>query len=901
MKTYPVSFLGLLLMAVPVFAQPTDNPVTASGIDLGGYDGTWTDGMVDWTNVLTTAASPGGADVTALVQTEIFDLSEAGGGVLYFPAGTYHFSDDLFLADGVVLRGATPAASNAVGSYTGDPVRVYNPTYAPATRFQFPFYQHSIFNNMRPGDADSIRDQFFKRIEVGKRGFDENENEIILPDATHASNLGIVNIDIDSAFISINDRGADQTWGTSIPKNAITAQNILVFGNRINNAFVPEPGIPTANQNAWQIWPTRTRAKIDAVTAGNTLICNNAVMDKHYRYHVLGDDSVNVMDIRAIGDSAAQLEESYLNNNGERILAGGSGLDWFDPDTGFAHDWIFPSDGYSIRLNHVLNYTTAHAAPQEPSKHREGMGLINNFTFGTTRVGIMGAGNGLVLHNNVRVDFLPSQTKWEFINEQGTARITNNSATQENRGIDVTGGHDVRITSNYVQVRRGTFASGYLTIDGEGLLLQESSSTHHPTNWLIKDNTLHSYIGIYRVIYSNGVEFVNNRVYGNGVQLDGSRNGYMGRTGGTYPVIFRDNVANAVFSRYNIKPRNYVMIDLGGNSPTAQNREEGNAGVTPEMALETDAVPGLEILYPTRAGMAGVTPGSVMTLRVRVTRDPADEVPVLGLKAYDGISGYPANNSTGEIVYWDVKRTDSFTVDTGTGFIGSPSHGLAQGNRVRLSAEGGDLPEGLNAETNYFVRQPTADSFRVSTTNNNNNLVNFTDGGSGTLMWVRPNVPVEIDLQLVDPDPVTGGIGGGIYEGTWTVPEEFDRRGLLMAEVRLEPQPTPFLNNAGNAIGPWSERNWAFMEVGEAGPPVLTAPTGVQIRIEGNDVVLEFATLAGLRYQLMKAATGLGHWNEVDRAVVTGDGSAMTLTDANAAPARGDQVHYVIEVSAPSP
>jgi len=39
--------------------------------------------------------------------------SLCGGGVLYFPAGDYHFSDHLKLKSGVVIRGATPAVADA--------------------------------------------------------------------------------------------------------------------------------------------------------------------------------------------------------------------------------------------------------------------------------------------------------------------------------------------------------------------------------------------------------------------------------------------------------------------------------------------------------------------------------------------------------------------------------------------------------------------------------------------------------------------------------------------------------------------------------------------------------------------------------------------------------------------
>jgi hypothetical protein len=880
--------LGLLLsglIASLATAQPVSNPVFDSGIDLGGYNADWTDTMVDWSNVVSTTALPNGSDVLAVVQSEIFDLSEAGGGVLYFPAGIYHFSDTLYLADGVVIRGATPSTSSAIGSYTGSPVRVYNPTYAPSTIFRFPRYEHSFANNMRPGGAEgSIRDNFFKSIEVGKR-----EESTIVPDATHASNYGIVNIDIDGAVISINDRNpADVEWGSSIPKNLITAKNILIFGNRVNNATVLAPTIPTASQNAWQIWGTRTRGKIDAVTAGYTLIANNAVMDQHYRFHVLGE-AADVIDFPVFIDTTVAIEETYRASNGNRINASTNASYTWIID-GKRHEWFFPSDGYGIRLNHVLNYTTAHTAIQEPSKHRDGMGMINNFVFGTTRVGLMAAGNGLVLHGNVRVDILPSQSKFEVINEQGTSNITNNSATQENRGIDVTGGDDVVITSNYVQVRRGTFNSGYLTIDGEGLLLQESSSTIHPTNWLIQDNILHSYIGIYRVVYTNGMSVIGNTVYGNWISVDGSRNGFQGRTGGT--VTFQGNTANSIYSRYNIRPRGYQMVDLGGNSPAPQNSETGNGGVGAG-AVDVDSIPGLEIISPTRASLAGVTPGTQVTVRARVTRHPDDEAGVLGVKVFDGITGYPANMEfTGDIQYWGLDKYGTFTADSSTGVLTVPGHQFTLNQRVYLSAEGGDLPTGISPTTSYFVREITADTFRISTTSNNNNLVSFSDNGSGTLNWTRPNVPIEFPLALVEADPVTGAIGGGIYEGTWIVPEGFEARGLLMAEVRLEPQ-TGIQANAATEF--WNEANWAFIQAGDSSVEVV-APKGVNISMVGGNASFSWKSVVGLTYQLEASTDGLQSFNPVG-SPISGNGDTLSMNAPNTA-TPGSPVFYRLAVSA---
>lgn len=869
MKTTRLPRLALICLIAPLTgasAQPVDNPVVASGIDLGGYDAAWVDTMVDWTNVVSTAAvANDGIDDLSTIQEEILDLSESGGGVLFFPAGTYNLSDTLYLAEGVVLRGVTPAESDARGSYTLDGLyRVYDVTYDPPSKFQFPIYPHNLADDM--SWVGTKRHAYFKTIEVGKR-----DGLAVIPDASHSGNLGLVNIDIDGAVISISDRlGNDvsnnYTWGAAIPKNALTNRNILVFGNRLNNGTVLEPGIPQktnqtsgslvigkkymiaiardgadftnvgaadnapgtvftatgatpaswgspaaqlwhydgvpgdTRQNLWQIWPTRTRAKIDIMSAGNNLVANNVVGDKHYKRFVFNDGTQDVMTFqiklnRAV-DGPPPKPQQYLLDNGATMTS-----------TSTEPVYTRFSDGYGIRLNHSVNYITAHTAIQEPSKHRDGIGIINNFVYATTRVGLMGAGNGLVIHNNVRVDYIGM--KRELIVEAGN-RAPNNSATYENRGIDVTGGHDVKVTGNYVQIRRGTFGSGYPTVDGEGFLLQESSSTMHPTNWLIQDNTLHSYIGIYRVIYTDGMEVMDNTLYNSeALFVSGARNDYMGRVSGNYPVIFGGNSAGSNSTIYNIKPRNLSIVDLGGNTPALSIQEKGSGSTNPGVEL-VDAVPGLEILYPRKSDLAGLSEGQVVTLRVKVTRHPDDVVAVAGVKAWDSVTNYPVSGTmSGD--YWTY------------------------------------------------------------------------DG-------LTPGQPAGIALTLVEPD---GTVDGGVYEGSWTVPAEFDKRGLLVAEIRLEPQATTLTKGTANTpLGPWTERNWAFV-TGEAGGEA-TAPVGVAIAPAEGGVEISFPSLSGYAYQL-EFSSNLQQWAPAG-SPVSGDGTVLTLSDDRVA-TPGNPLYYRIEVT----
>lgn len=99
-------------------SPPTHNPVAAHYTSDVGYPA-WTD-HIAWNNVLDMAAfgEPGQSDFEKF-EVARDQLHAAGGGVLYYPAGTYDFSDapmdgpdgrGLMLKSGVVIRGAAPTS-----------------------------------------------------------------------------------------------------------------------------------------------------------------------------------------------------------------------------------------------------------------------------------------------------------------------------------------------------------------------------------------------------------------------------------------------------------------------------------------------------------------------------------------------------------------------------------------------------------------------------------------------------------------------------------------------------------------------------------------------------------------------------------------------------------------------
>lgn len=117
---------------------PTDNPVATFYCDDAGYPG-WSD-QIAWSNVIDMKAFAKGKTEFERFEYARDQLAAQGGGVLYYPAGTYDFSDGpfdgpggrgLMLRGGVVIRGQAPA---------GKPLATSGKLELP-TKFVFGFKQ----------------------------------------------------------------------------------------------------------------------------------------------------------------------------------------------------------------------------------------------------------------------------------------------------------------------------------------------------------------------------------------------------------------------------------------------------------------------------------------------------------------------------------------------------------------------------------------------------------------------------------------------------------------------------------------------------------------------------------------------------------------------------------------
>ena len=106
----------LFAEAVTAGSTPTGNPVAEFYDGPDGYPA-WTD-AVRWSNVVDMAAYPKGKTNFEKFENARDELAARGGGVLYYPAGTYEFGEGpfdgptgrgLMLKSGVVIRGEAPA------------------------------------------------------------------------------------------------------------------------------------------------------------------------------------------------------------------------------------------------------------------------------------------------------------------------------------------------------------------------------------------------------------------------------------------------------------------------------------------------------------------------------------------------------------------------------------------------------------------------------------------------------------------------------------------------------------------------------------------------------------------------------------------------------------------------
>jgi hypothetical protein len=467
----PYCFLALL--SISALAQPTDNPYRTYFQPPVMH---WTDSL-KWNNV-TLATSVGilpddNQDDSAAVHAAINVVHLAGGGVIYFPPGIYNFSGNIKLKSGVILRGAD------LTGITDARVSGFN----PATKFVFPKYIFDTLANDGKGHPNSTA---FKGI--------VNEYD--------CRNFGLVNLDINRAFISFHpDYNTSPEPPHTTPQPIQRNRNIIVMGIRSNNAAIPDPNIPVIatpqRQRLWQRYCWRFTANVDIAAAANVVVAN----------------------CRANGEP--DLDETFEQPN---YVYNRRGTDL----------WLRNEDGYRTRFDYTEHYgisvnrkkkkltdagvyaiygVATYANPiNEPALFAPGIEILNNYVWHSSRVAYMGAGTGLVMKGNIS-DMDPIKETIEQRLVATTGRVSLQGATTlENRGLDFSG-WDCRIEDNKLRVYRDK-VGGYLTTDGEGILVQECCGGTSVNDYHITRNDINAYIGIYKMRDVNNV-YIRDNVFTN--------------------------------------------------------------------------------------------------------------------------------------------------------------------------------------------------------------------------------------------------------------------------------------------------------------------------------------------------------------------------------------------------
>lgn len=243
-------------------------------------------------------------------------LSQMGGGVIYFPPGTYTFRDHIALTQGVIIRGAAPKVVTDARQAR----------YQLQTVFQFPKYEPILEDDGAPISSA------FKGIRV-------------LNPATDGD-CGVVHIEILNGHIHLDDAAEKHDAGA----------NRLVVGCILRDAAGIETAVPNLEigQKPWQRFTNRHFAAIDVKASKNLLIAGNRLPKSGHSNFVM--DGFVLKPARGQKPVYDGVVFDYDNRPAMSINhygiggAGGSGGD----GTPQSHPWGF-RQGIVIARNYIYN------------------------------------------------------------------------------------------------------------------------------------------------------------------------------------------------------------------------------------------------------------------------------------------------------------------------------------------------------------------------------------------------------------------------------------------------------------------------------------------------------------------------------------------------------------------
>lgn len=385
----------------------TDNPVAAHYAQQPEVVPEWVR-KLPWGTAVNIADFQGDND-TRLVKAQE-SLRKKGGGVVFFPAGTYAFKEHIDIEDGVILRGENPKTVRSAKDNR----------YATETVFEFPKYLPSMEGNGTPNDSA------FKSIRSK---------------TCAVSNCGVVNITINRGHISFPEDTNHKTGG-----------NRIVFGCVMKNTATADPDVPNPQygHRPFQRFTQRHCAAINIYSGENMFIANN-------RLPKSGDDNFVVKPYRLVKVSGK--EQDFRVESGRPFkfttLEDGVLFDYDNRPGIYANYFAIGAFGAQL----------PNGTPEShPWGFRKGMIIRDNFIFNTGRCSIAFCGDGvLVAYNTIR---FPEG----LIRPTTTGRCcSDGSSTNDNRAIYMRGYRWKLIGNDYI-VHPNMASDGHTRInDGEGM------------------------------------------------------------------------------------------------------------------------------------------------------------------------------------------------------------------------------------------------------------------------------------------------------------------------------------------------------------------------------------------------------------------------------------------------
>ena len=392
-----------------------------------------------WTVVVPVIASGDGPADEALAAAQA-EVVKKGGGVVYLPAGTYHFQNDIVLEDGVILRGA---------DLPGNASSALDENYAPATRLEFPKYQPSMEGSGTPIDTA------FRKIRV--------------KDPATTSNCGVVNLTINRAHIDLGETPTHEA-----------GRNRLVYGCLLTNTAAADPTIPNAEyqQQPHQRFTARHTAAIGAFTGENLYIANN-------RLPKSADDNFTVKPYTLVRVTNGKGQDFRFNS--------GKPYEFKTLEQGVEFDYDNRPGIYANMYQVGSHGGGKNGTPEEfPHAFRKGIVIRDNFIYCSGRAAIAFSGDGVFCgHNTIRYPkglIRPTTT--------GLV-LSDGSATNDNRAVTMRG-YRWHAHANDFEVHSNLTIDGGKINDGEGIMHE-----NHHNSFLIDskmtDNVGNQYLCFWTV------------------------------------------------------------------------------------------------------------------------------------------------------------------------------------------------------------------------------------------------------------------------------------------------------------------------------------------------------------------------------------------------------------------